>query len=128
MNGIYIGKEKKTSIKHLVGWGGDTVTLVEDIKKESGIFDNLDKLIEKANEFFNHKGQFGPEDLISDLDAPILIVLKESGTSFSKIIKQYYSDNGLYNNRINLFIDFCVQILSSFFIFSIISFRKSIPN
>ena len=36
MNGIYIGKEKKTSIKHLVGWGGDTVTLVEDIKKESG--------------------------------------------------------------------------------------------
>ena len=106
MNGIYIGKEKKTSIKHLVGWGGDTVTLVEDIKKESGIFDNLDKLIEKANEFFNHKGQFGPEDLISDLDAPILIVLKESGTSFSKIIKQYYSDNGLYNNRINLFLKY----------------------
>lgn len=60
--------------RHLMGWGGDTATLVRDIIKEKG---TLEELVDKANEFFNHKGSFGPADLISDLDAPIILKKKK---------------------------------------------------
>ena len=101
MNGIYLALLSKDYYENLVGWGGDTVTLILDIKNEAG---SLEELIDKAKEYLNIKGSFGPEDLISDLDAPILLSLKQNEKkSFAKIIREYYSSKK-YTNRIDNFV------------------------
>jgi hypothetical protein len=73
MNGIENGNSYSDNYAHLVGWGGDTAQLFQDIKNEKG---NLDELINLTKNYFGKKGQFGEGDLIADLDAPILLKKK----------------------------------------------------
>jgi len=66
---------------HFIGWGGDTVSLLNDTQKEKG---TLDELINKENNFFNHKESFGPAGLISNLDASIVLNKKRKIIIFQK--------------------------------------------
>ena len=96
MNGINYGNSYTGGYSSLVGWGGDSAQLLQDIKGESG---DLDKLIETVlSKYLGIKGQFGEADLISDLDAPIILNKKKDGVSFADIIKSYYESNE-YKNR-----------------------------
>ena len=109
MNGIYLALLHKQNYEHLVWGGGDTATLTLNIKNETG---SLEELIDKAKEYLNIKGSFGPEDLISDLDAPILLSLKQNEKkSFAKIIREYYSSKK-YINRIDNFVKLTFPNLS----------------
>ena len=98
MNGIYKKRIRNTS--HLCGWGGDTTTLIVDIMDQTG---DLTYLMNKAKEFFGKKGNFDSVDLITDLDAPIILNKKNDNNYFSEIIKEYYNSNE-YENRISNFV------------------------
>lgn len=102
MNGIEYSKSYSEEIAHLVGWGGDTFQLLQDIKKESG---DLGELIDIAKTYFNVKGGFGPADFISDVDAPIILKKKQddNNVKFSDIITSYYN-NQQYTDRIYNFV------------------------
>ena len=101
MNGIEFGKSYSSIYAHLVGWGGDTEQLLEDIKNEKG---DLDYLMDIAkNNYFRIKGGFDQGDLISDLDAPILLNKKNDNNNFSDLIINYYNSNE-YKNRVNEFV------------------------
>jgi hypothetical protein len=101
MNGIENGESFSSNYAHLVGWGGDTEQLLEDIVKENG---DLETLINTAkNNYFRIKGGFDEADFISDLDGPILLNKKNDNNNFSDIIKNYYESDE-YNNRINNFV------------------------
>ena len=100
MNGIENGNSYEGGFAHLVGWGGDTFQLLQDIKKEKG---EIEELMEIAKTFFGVKGGFGPADLVSDLDAPIILKKKTDDNDFAYIIKEYYSSNQ-YLERYNNFI------------------------
>ena len=100
MNGIdYCGSYTK-GVSALVGWGGDTAQLIQDIKKLNG---DENKLYIEANKFFRIKGQFGEGDLIADLDAPIFLAKKNDKNTFADIIEKYYN-NGEYKNRVRDFV------------------------
>ena len=88
-NEWYIDYSKSFTDKYsaLVGWGGDTAQLTQDLKKYNG---TLDKLLVQANHLIGIKEQFGEGDLISDLDAPIILEKKKDDTTFANIIEEYY--------------------------------------
>ena len=101
MNGIESGNSYSTNFAHLVGWGGDTEQLLEDIMNQNG---DLESLIEFAkNNYFRIKGGFDENDLISDLDGPIILSYKNDYNNFADIMRYYYAtkDN---RNRVNKFI------------------------
>ena len=101
MNGIEFGNSFTGGYSSLVGWGGDTAQLLQDIKVESG---TLDELIETVlTKYLGIKGQFGPADLVSDLDAPVILNNKKDDNTFASIIKDYY-ESGDYENRIADFV------------------------
>jgi len=75
----------------LVGWGGDLVTLAEDLKNNFGHITDLNQLIIEARNFLGIKGQFGEGDLISDLSAPIMLRMKKTtGKTFVNIMRDLY--------------------------------------
>jgi len=84
MNGIEFGNSYSAAVAHLVGWGGDTFQLLQDIKNEQG---NLEELMIIAKNYFMVKGGFGPSDFVSDLDAPILLKKKMIITILLKLLK-----------------------------------------
>ena len=49
------------------------------------------------------KGQFGAADLVSDLDAPVILNNKKDDSTFASIIKDYY-ESGDYENRVADFV------------------------
>ena len=102
MNGIEYGNSYTDNFAHLVGWGGDTEQLVlEDIMEKSG---DLESLMELAkNNFFRIKGGFDESDLISDLDAPIILSNKNDHNNFADLMRNYYTNND-NSNRVNKFI------------------------
>ena len=69
MNGIEFGNSYSAAVAHLVGWGGDTFQLLQDIKNEQG---NLEELMIVAKNYFMVKGAV----FVSALDAPILLKKK----------------------------------------------------
>ena len=75
----------------LVGWGGDLVTLAEDLKNNFGHITDLNQLIIEARNFLGIKGQFGEGDLTSDLSAPIMLRMKKTtGKTFVNIMRDLY--------------------------------------
>ena len=100
MNGIENGNSYSGNFAHLVGWGGDTEQLLLDIMKQNG---NLESLMELAkNNYFRIKGGFDENDLISDLDGPIILSNKNDNIYFADLMRNYYTNND--NNRVNKFI------------------------
>jgi len=100
MNGIDYCGSYTTGVSALVGWGGDTTQLIQDLKKFSG---DKNKLYIEATKFLGIKGQFGEGDLIADLDAPIFLKKKNDQNTFADIIENYYK-NGEYKNRVKDFV------------------------
>jgi hypothetical protein len=100
MNGIEYGNSYVANFAHLVGWGGDTFQLLQDIKNEQG---EIGEIMEVAKTYFNVKGGFGPADLVSDLDAPIILKMKNDDNDFADIIEDYYNSDQ-YLKRFNNFI------------------------
>ena len=102
MNGIEKGESYTSDAAHLVGWGGDTEQLLEDIMKESG---DLEYLMNFAKEnYFRIKGGFDEADLVSDLDGAILLYNKNDDNNFADLIKKYYNSNE-YKDRVNKFVE-----------------------
>lgn len=101
MNGIDFGGSYTGGYSSLCGWGGDTAQLLEDIKGEKG---TLDELIDiTLTKYLGIKGQFGEADLVSDLDAPVILKKKTDDITFASIIKDFYQ-NGEYKNRVADFV------------------------
>ena len=109
MNGIENGGSYTKNYAHLVGWGGDTFQLLQDIKNNEG---NLSNLMDIAKTFFRLKGGFGLADFISDLDAPIILNSKTDNNYFADIIQNYYKGKN-YLNRINNFVGLTFPSLKS---------------
>ena len=100
MNGIFYGDSYTGVYSSLVGWGGDTAQLLQDIKNESGTLDELVDIVK--TKYLGIKGQFGPADLISDIDAPVILSKKTDTNTFSEIIKAYYEGDE-YKSRVTNF-------------------------
>lgn len=100
MNGIEYGKSYTANYAHLVGWGGDTFQLLQNIKNQNG---DLEQLMEIAKGYFRIKGGFGAADYVSDLDAPIILNKKNDNNNFAEILKEYYNGKE-YSDRINKFV------------------------
>ena len=111
MNGIENGNSYTTMFANLVGWGGDTTQLLQDIKNEKG---TLDELINACKNYFRIKGGFDNADLVSDLDAPILLLKKEKEDSntFADIFTNYYNGKE-YLERVNKFVNITFPGLKS---------------
>ena len=88
MNGIEYGNSYSSLFAHLVGWGGDTEQLLEDIMGYQGDLESLMNIAK--TDFFRIKGGFDEADLISDLDAPILLYHKNDNNNFYELMKDYY--------------------------------------
>ena len=102
MNGIERGESYTSDAAHLVGWGGDTEQLLEDIMKETG---DLEYLMNVAKEnYFRVKGGFDEADLVSDLDGAILLHNKNDDNNFADLIKKYYNSNE-YKDRVKKFVE-----------------------
>ena len=101
MNGIDYGKSYTDKYSALVGWGGDTAQLAQDLKKYNGT--TVDQLLVQANHLIGIKGQFGAADLITDLDAPIILEKKKDDTTFANIIEEYYKGDE-WKNRVPKFV------------------------
>ena len=102
MNGIEYGNSYSSGFAHLVGWGGDTEQLLEDIMSYQG---DLESLMKIANDnYFRIKGGLDEADLISDLDAPILLYNKNDNNNFYEFMKNYYNKDE-NNKRVKEFID-----------------------
>ena len=119
MNGIENGGSYSSNFAHLVGWGGDTFQLFQDIKNEKG---DIEELINKIEDYFGIKGGFDGADLVSDLDAPILLKKKNDNNNFADIIKNYYSGQE-YLNRVNNFLKLTFPKLNN-----VKDFRKTLYN
>ena len=103
MNGIENGNSFSSNYAHLVGWGGDTEQLLEDIMNIEG---DLESIMNQAkNNYFRIKGGFDEADLISDLDGPILLDMKKDNNNFADIMKDYYSNKENNKNRVNKFVE-----------------------
>ena len=103
MNGIENGNSFSSNYAHLVGWGGDTEQLLEDIMNIEG---DLESIMNQAkNNYFRIKGGFDEADLISDLDGPILLDSKDDNNNFADIMKDYYSNKENNKNRVNKFVE-----------------------
>ena len=101
MNGILYGESYTDGYSSLVGWGGDTAQLLQDIKAETGTLDELVDIV--TTKYLGIKGQFGPADLISDLDAPVILNKKNNTNTFAEIIKNYYKSDE-YKDRVKEFV------------------------
>ena len=102
MNGIEFGGSYTDEYSSLVGWGGDTAQLLQDIKGETG---SLDELINIAStKYLGIKGQFGAADLISDIDAPVILNAKNNQNTFASIMRNYYKIGGDYADRVVNFV------------------------
>lgn len=101
MNGIEFGDSYTGVYSSLVGWGGDMAQMLQDIKGETGTLDELIKIV--LTQYLGIKGQFGPEDLLSDLDAPVILSKINDDNTFSSVIKQYYESDE-YKNRVTEFL------------------------
>ena len=103
MNGIEYGNSYSDQFAHLVGWGGDTEQLLEDIMKQQG---DLESLMKYAKEnYFRIKGGLDEADLISDLDGPILLYNKNDNNNFVDLIRNYYKDNEQSKKRVTKFVE-----------------------
>ena len=103
MNGIEYGNSFSSNYAHLVGWGGDTEQLLEDIMSIEG---DLETIMNQAkNNYFRIKGGFDEADLISDLDGPILLDSKDDDIDFADIMKNYYSNKENNKYRVNKFVE-----------------------
>lgn len=102
MNGIEYGGSYTGEYSTLVGWGGDTAQLAKDIKGETGTLDELISIT--RSKYLGIKGSFGQADLISDLDAPVILKKKTDSNTFSSIMKSYYKTASDYNNRVANFL------------------------
>ena len=91
MNGIEYGNSYSSLFAHLVGWGGDTEQLLEDIMGYQGDLESLMNIAK--TDFFRIKGGFDEADLISDLDAPILLYNKNDNNNFYELMKDYYNQD-----------------------------------
>lgn len=109
MNGIEYGNSYTKNFAHLVGWGGDTTQLLQDIKNEKG---TLDELINASKNYFRIKGGFNDADLVSDLDAPILLSKKDDSNTFADIFTNYYNSKE-YSERIYKFVSLTFPELKS---------------
>lgn len=101
MNGIEYGESYTGGYSSLVGWGGDTAQLLQDIKGETGTLDELIDIV--TTKYLGIKGQFGPADLVSDLDAPIILNAKNKENTFASVMRDYY-ENGGYEKRVENFV------------------------
>ena len=63
---------------------GDFVIILVDIKNEKG---SLTELMDIAKNYFMIKGGFGPADVVSDFDAPIIFKKKNDNNDFADIIR-----------------------------------------
>lgn len=88
MNGIDYQGSFTADIATLQGWSGDTAQLFQDIFNSTG---SLDELIALARTKLGVSGRFGPQDLISDLDAVGFIKHRYNnpGRSFSELFLDY---------------------------------------
>ena len=111
MNGIEHGNSYSGQFAHLVGWGGDTEQLLEDIMNEQGDVDSLME-IAKTN-YFRIKGGFDEADLISDLDGPILLNKKNDDNNFADFMKIYYNEVRSEKERVTQFFDLTFPSLKS---------------
>ena len=103
MNGIENGNSFSSNYAHLVGWGGDTEQLLEDIMNIEG---DLESIMNHAkNNYFRIKGGFDEADLTSDLDGPILLDMKNDNNNFADIMKEYLSNKENNKNRVNKFVE-----------------------
>ena len=107
MNGIEFGESYTGGYSTLTGWGGDTAQLLQDIKGESGTLDELINIVSTI--YLGIKGQFGPADLVSDLDAPIILNAKNNQNTFASIMRNYYEnddyENDDYENRVEILLN-----------------------
>lgn len=102
MNGIEYGGSYTGEYSTLVGWGGDTAQLAKDIKGETG---TLEELVTIAKtKYLGVKGSFGFADLISDLDAPVILKRRTDSTTFATVMRNYYKNTNDYKNRIDNFL------------------------
>lgn len=101
MNGIEYGGSYTQAFSSLVGWGGDSFQLFNDIKNEKG---NLNQLINiTLSNYLGKKGGFNQGDLIADLDAPIILLKKKDNILFADLLYSYYFEKE-WENRIDNFI------------------------
>ena len=105
INGLFFANSYTNEASGLVGWAGDLAQLFQDV--QGAIYNTTDELYNIADEFFGKKGQFGPADLISDLDAPIILSkVKKENKSLATVITEYYENEKLtQSSRIKEFIN-----------------------
>ncbi len=103
MNGIENGNSFSSNYAHLVGWGGDTEQLLEDIMNIEGDLESI--MNQTKNYYFRIKGGFDEADLTSDLDGPILLHSKDDNNNFANIMKEYYSNKENNKDRVNKFVE-----------------------
>ena len=101
MNGIEHGNSYSSNFAHLVGWGGDTEQLLENIMASTGDLESLME-IAKTN-YFRIKGGFDEPDLIADLDGVILLYKKNDDNNFADLMRHYYNSDE-YKNRVTEFV------------------------
>ena len=103
MNGIEFGKSYSGNYAPLVGWGGDTEQLLEDIMNQQG---DIESLMEIAKtQYFRIKGGFDEGDLIADLDATILLNQKNDDNNFADLMKEYYIKVQIEEERVTQFVE-----------------------
>jgi hypothetical protein len=110
MNGIENGDSYSGNFSHAVGWGSCITDLLFDIRSEDGTFDELFKICQK---YFKKSGRrFNLNNLISSIDAPILLSKKNDDNTFADIITKYYNGKE-YLKRVNKFVDMTFPELKS---------------
>ena len=111
MNGIIYAGNFNGDTSNLVGWGGDLAQLFQDIQ---GATDKtVENLIILAREYLGKKGGFGSADLITDLDAPIIVNLrKNNGESYASVMRDYYySEECQLNKRVKNFVNLVFPVV-----------------
>ena len=103
MNGIIFSGDNNSDKSQLVGWAGDLEQLFEEIKTKNG---DLKNLINEAKNAIGNSNSFGKEDLMADLDAPILVkkMKDNKNETFGSIIFNYYNNSINENERVDNFI------------------------
>ena len=104
INGLSFVDSYTKEASGLVGWAGDLAQLFQDVKNANP--NTLEGVYNAANEYLGKKGGFGAADLISDLDAPIILEkVKKTNKSFASVITEYYENEKFtHSSRIKEFI------------------------
>lgn len=113
MNGLEYLNSFTAEGSGLVGWAGDLAQLFQDISSISG---TVEELVNEARNYLGIKGQFGPADLVSDLDAVSVWNkrLQSSDNSYAKIMKEYYENAEMYGKRVVNFLQVTFPNLDEF--------------